>query len=144
MARERAGRLLSARLGEGVPSCLHQERLPLSCTDGRILRLPPITYLPVAQDRSALLSLRDRLQLMLTSQPEADRGPEYVIEGFGSYLRVDRDPDTECPVALAERAMLDVCASTFAELAAQHEAKITEPPPPRYRGALLRRRGVLH
>jgi len=34
------------------------------------------------------------------------------------YLRVARDPDTECPVALAE-CMLDVCASTFAELAAQ-------------------------
>ena len=88
--------------------------------------------------------LPNRLQLMLTSQPEPDRGPEYVIDGFGSYMRVERDPDTECPVALAERAMLDVCASTFAELAAQHEAKITEPPPPRYRGALLRRRGVLH
>lgn len=86
----------------------------------------------------------NRLQLMLTCQPEADQGPEYVIQGFGSYLRVERDPDTVCPVALAERAMLDVCAATFAELAAQHEAKITEPPPPRYRGASLRRRGVLN
>ncbi len=85
-----------------------------------------------------------RLQLMLTSQPEADRGPEYVIQGFGSYFRVRRDPDTVCPVALAERAMLDVCASTFAELAAQHEAKIIEPPPPRYRGAPLRRLGLLN
>jgi hypothetical protein len=86
----------------------------------------------------------NRLQLMLTCQPETDHGPEYVIHGFGSYLRVERDPDTEGPVAPAERAMLDVCASTFAELAAQHEAKITEPPPPRYRGAPLRRRGVLN
>lgn len=86
----------------------------------------------------------NRLQLMLTSQPEADQGPEYVIHGFGSYLRVERDPDTMGPVALAERAMLDVCAATFAELAAQHEAKITEPPPPRYRGASLRRRDVLN
>jgi len=29
--------------------------------------------------------------------------------------------------------MLDVCVSTFAELAAQCARNVTEPPPPRYR-----------
>ncbi len=81
--------------------------------------------------------LPNKLQLVLSTQAAADQGPEYVIQGLGSYLRMERDPDTQGPVALAERAMLDVCASTFAELAAQHTAKITEPPPPRYRGASL-------
>jgi hypothetical protein len=77
----------------------------------------------------------NQLQLVLASQRAADEGPEYVIQGLGSYVRVARDPDVQGPVAMAERAMLDVCASTFAELAAHHMAKITEPPPPRYRGA---------
>ena len=81
--------------------------------------------------------LPNQLQLVLASQRAADEGPEYVIQGLGSYLRVARDPDAQGPVALAERAMLDVCASTFAELAAHHTAKIIEPPPPRYRGELL-------
>jgi len=67
-----------------------------------------------------------------------------LVQGLGSYLRVERDSDAHGPVALAERAMLDVRASTFAELAAHHTAKITEPPPPRYRGASLRGASELH
>jgi hypothetical protein len=84
------------------------------------------------------------LQLVLTSQEAADQGPEYVIMGVGNYLRVERDLETRSPVEPAERAMLDVCASTFAELAAQYAAKIIEPPPPRYRRLSLRRRGGLN
>lgn len=76
------------------------------------------------------------LQLALSSQRAADQGLEYVIQGFGSYMRVERDREWQGPVDPAERAMLDVCAATFAELAAQYTAQIIEPPPPRYRGAL--------
>ena len=78
--------------------------------------------------------LPSRLQLVLTSQDAADEGPEYVIRGMGRYLRVERDRGTQSPVAPSERVMLDVCASIFTELAAHYKAKITEPPPPRYRG----------
>lgn len=81
---------------------------------------------------------------MLTSQEDADQGPEYVIRGMGSYLRVERDLGTQGPVAPAEQAMLDVCAAIFTELAAHYTAKITEPPPPSYRGAWLRRSGGLN
>jgi len=88
--------------------------------------------------------LPSELQLVLTSQQGADEGPEYVINGMGSYLRVERDLGTQGPVAPAERAMLDVCASTFAELAAQYTAKITEPPPPRYRSSSSLGLGGLH
>ena len=84
------------------------------------------------------------LQLVLTSQAAADQGPEYLIQGGGSYLRVERALDTHSPVEPAERDMLDVCASTFAELAAQHTAKIIEPPPPRYRNASWRKRSGLN
>ena len=79
--------------------------------------------------------LPSQIQLSLTSQADADQGPEYVIKGVGRYLRFKRDLGTQSPVALTERAMLDVCASTFAELAAHHATKITEPPPPRYRSS---------
>lgn len=81
------------------------------------------------------------LQLVLSSQEAADEGPEYLIQGVGRYFRVERDPDLQCPVDPEEHAMLDVCASTFAELAAQYKAKIIEPPPPRYRSSSVRRRG---
>ena len=77
--------------------------------------------------------LPSELQLVLTSQAAADQGPEYLIEKGGKYLRVERDLDMHSPVAPAERDMLDVCTSTFAELAAQCTTKIIEPPPPRYR-----------
>jgi hypothetical protein len=72
------------------------------------------------------------LQLSLAAPTEGDEGPEYVMQGFGSYLRFYRDPEQTGPVALAERAMLDVCVSTFAELAVQCAAQLTAPPPPRY------------
>jgi len=81
------------------------------------------------------------LQLVLTSQEAADEGPEYLFQGVGRYFRVERDPDMRCPVDKEEHAMLDVCASTFAELAAQYTAKIIEPPPPRYRRSPVHRRG---
>lgn len=73
------------------------------------------------------------LQLALTAPTEADPGPEYLVHGFGSYQRFHREAAELGPVALAERAMLDVCVATFAELAAERAATVTEPPPPRYR-----------
>ena len=79
--------------------------------------------------------LPNQIQLVLTSQKSVEQGPEYVIQGMGSYLRFERDRGRKGPVGLAERAMLDVCASTFTELAAHHATKITEPPPPRYRSS---------
>ena len=85
--------------------------------------------------------LPSELQLVLTSQEAADEGPEYLIQGVGRYFRVERDPDMRSPVDPEERAMLDVCASTFAKLAAQYKAKIVEPPPPRYRSSSVRKRG---
>ena len=85
--------------------------------------------------------LPSELQLVLTSQEAADQGPEYLIQGDGSYLRLARNLDMQSPVDPSERAMLDVCTSTFAELAAQYTAKIIEPPPPRYRSASWRKRG---
>ena len=74
-----------------------------------------------------------RLQLSLHKQAEADEGPEYVIESLGLYQRVYRDPNTFGPVALGERALLDVCVATFTDLAAQCARLVREPPPPRYR-----------
>ena len=74
-----------------------------------------------------------RLQLSLHKQAEADEGPEYVIQRLGLYQRQYRDPDTFGPVALAERAMLDVCIATFTDLAARCARLVREPPPPRYR-----------
>ena len=74
------------------------------------------------------------LQLSLGGEHEAE-GPEYAIEGFGSYQRFYRDTEQLGPVTLAERFMLDACVSTFAELAAQCAPLLTEPPPPRYRAA---------
>lgn len=74
----------------------------------------------------------NRLELSLTAQTEADEGPEYRIEGLGSYERLYREDEEVEPVTATERAMLDVCVSTFAELASQHAAKLSTPPPPRY------------
>jgi hypothetical protein len=73
------------------------------------------------------------LQLSLADQEATDQGPEYLIQGFGSYQRFYREREAVGPVVLSERAMLDVCVSTFAELAAQCGRRIAEPPPPRYR-----------
>ena len=78
--------------------------------------------------------LPSQIQLVMASQA-ADEGPEYVIQGVGRYLRIERNRGKKGPVGLAERAMLDVCASTFAELAAHYGTKVTEPPPPRYRSS---------
>lgn len=84
------------------------------------------------------------LQLVLACQDAADQGPEYTIHGLGAYMRLERDIDMQGPVDQEERAMLDVCASTFAELAAQCTAKIIEPPPPRYRHPWSRGRGEMN
>ena len=88
--------------------------------------------------------LPSELQLVLTSQAAADQGPEYLIQRGGSYLRVERELDTHRPVEPAEKDMIEVCASTFAKLAAQYRAKIIEPPPPRYRGTSWRKRSGLN
>ena len=72
------------------------------------------------------------VQLSLANPTDDDEGPEYVMQGYGSYQRFYRQSEKHGPVSLAERAMLDVCVSTFAELAAQCTAQLTEPPPPRY------------
>ena len=74
-----------------------------------------------------------RLQLSLRKQAEADEGPEYLIQRLGHYQRLYRDPDTVGSVVPAERAMLDVCVATFADLAARCARLVREPPPPRYR-----------
>ena len=81
--------------------------------------------------------LPSQIQIVMRSQAAADQGPEYLIQGMGRYLRLKRDLGTQCPVVPAERALLDVCTSAFAELAAHYTAKITEPPPPRYRSSSL-------
>lgn len=53
-----------------------------------------------------------RLELSLTSQTEAEEGPEYLIEGLGRYQRLYRATEDLCPVSNAERAMLDVGGET--------------------------------
>ncbi len=73
-----------------------------------------------------------QIQLALSSAAD-DQVPEYVIQDAGHYVRCERDLGTQEPVAPAERALLDVCTTTFAKLAAHYAAKITAPPPPRYR-----------
>lgn len=80
------------------------------------------------------------LELSLGGEPDAigadyprEYVREYVIEGYGSYQRLHRDTEQLGPVTLGERFMLDVCVSSFAELAAQCAPLLTEPPPPRYR-----------
>ena len=68
----------------------------------------------------------------LRKQAEADSGPEYLIQGLGRYQRLHRKTETVGPVALSERAMLDVCIATFTELAARCVQLVVAPPPPRY------------
>lgn len=80
-----------------------------------------------------------RLQLSLHKQAEADEGPEYVIQRLGLYQRLHRDSDTFGPVALWERAMLDVCIATFTDLAARCAQLVLEPPPPRYRPRAMKK-----
>ena len=75
------------------------------------------------------------LQLSLAAPAASAEGPEYLIRGFGSYQRLYRDPDRQRPVALVERAMLDVCVATFAELAGRCATTVSALPPPRYRTA---------
>ena len=81
--------------------------------------------------------LPNHLQFVMTSKDAPEHGPEYVIRSLGRYMRVKRDLGTQCQVGPAEHAMLDVCASIFAELAAHYTEKITAPPPPRYCGMPL-------
>jgi hypothetical protein len=73
------------------------------------------------------------LQLSLSPPAASAEGPEYLIKGFGSYERFYRNPDQRRPVALVERAMLDVCVATFAEFAGRCATTVTALPPPRYR-----------
>jgi len=74
-----------------------------------------------------------RLELALTAQTKADAGPEYLIEGVGSYQRRYRASQEVVPVSPAERAMLELCVATFADLENQYRALLAAPPPPRYR-----------
>lgn len=73
------------------------------------------------------------LQLTLSAQVLADQGPEYVVKRLGCYQRFHREVEKLGPVAPYEHAMLDVCVSTFTELARQCADKVSELPPPRYR-----------
>lgn len=66
-------------------------------------------------------------------QTSSDGGAEYIIDVFGSYQRMNRDPDEMEPVLPSERTMLDICVSTFAHLASTCTSKVAEPPPPRFR-----------
>jgi hypothetical protein len=75
------------------------------------------------------------LALALTAQQFADQGAEYWLPDPGSYLRYYREPDRLLPVTASERAMLEVCVATFAELAAQYGELLRQPLPPRYRMA---------
>jgi hypothetical protein len=78
--------------------------------------------------------LRPRqLELSLFAQVRAEDGPEYLIVDLRHYQRLYREPIRTSGVTLAERAMLEVCTSTFAEFAATHGDTLREPPPPRYR-----------
>jgi hypothetical protein len=65
----------------------------------------------------------------LHSERDGDTDLEYLIEGFGSYVRLDRAASDSLPVTLAERTMLDGCVSIFAELAARCGELLREPPP---------------
>jgi len=75
----------------------------------------------------------NRLELSLRTQAHVAADPEYLIESPGSYQRLDRALEKVVSVSAAERVMLEVCAGTFAELAGQHRAVLTEPLPPGYR-----------
>ena len=112
--------------------------------EGLLLELSTVRYLLdatfVGGAEFGLLSFDEqlgpsRLQLSLRKQAEAADGPEYMIESLGRYQRLFRETDTVGPVALAARAMLDVCIATFSELAARCARLVLEPPPPRYRRA---------
>jgi hypothetical protein len=67
-------------------------------------------------------------------QEQAEHGPEDVIHRLGSYQRLHRDSDRLRQVMGAERALLDVCVSAFADRAARYLELLTEPPH-RYRFA---------
>jgi hypothetical protein len=75
----------------------------------------------------------DRVQLSLEKQVKAEDGPEYLVWTVGNYQRINRETNRVMPVAPPERAVLDVCTSTFAELAAQRPEIFKESPPPHYR-----------
>lgn len=69
------------------------------------------------------------LGLSLAAQSSAEDSPEYLIEGRGNYQRSYQSDPARREVTVAERAMLDVCISTFQELAAHCGVKLREPPP---------------
>jgi hypothetical protein len=73
------------------------------------------------------------VQLALAAQEEAEESAEYVIHGLGNYRRLYREQERIVAVSAAERVMLDVCVSTFQEIAVQNAILLRQPPPPRYR-----------
>ena len=64
--------------------------------------------------------------LCCRSAPRAREADAWV--GRRRRVHPERNYGTPGPVAPVEQAMLDVCASTFAELAAHHALKVTAPP----------------
>jgi hypothetical protein len=60
---------------------------------------------------------------------EEDSDLGYIIEGFGSYVRLDGSGDSGQPVTLPERSMLDGCVAIFAELAARYAELLRTPRP---------------
>ncbi len=73
------------------------------------------------------------LQLSPCRQDAVTPGPEYVVHELGKYERWYREADRHTAVTMTERAMLDVCCSTFEAFASDARHLLTEPPPPRFR-----------
>lgn len=72
------------------------------------------------------------VELSLCDRGLEDEGPEFQVRAFGDYERVVRETDQRRPVTLHERALLDVCCSTFAPLASLAPQLLATPLPPRY------------
>lgn len=72
------------------------------------------------------------VELSLCERGMEDEGPEFLVRAFGDYERVVRETDQRRPVSLQERALLDVCCSTFAPLASLAPQLLATPLPPRY------------
>jgi hypothetical protein len=74
-----------------------------------------------------------QLGLTLEMQDPQEEGPEYLLKGLHRYQHYDCFSEKVVPVSVAERALLDVCFSTFADLASRYSSLFTEPLPPRFR-----------
>jgi hypothetical protein len=82
------------------------------------------------------------VELSLCSRDVEDEGLEFQVRAFGDYERILRDSTPRAweaaeeeqrrPVSLSERALLDVCCSTFAPLARLAPQVLSAPLPQRY------------